>query len=371
MFETLRPMSIGEKLRRLNWAALALVTALAAIGVATLTSVAGGSFAPWAERHTLRCIAGLAIVAGCALVPVRYWLALAIPAYVAALGLLAAVPFAGVEALGAKRWLNAGGLSLQPSEIMKVALVLVLARFYAAVPPRAVSQPHVVALPLVLIAVPVALTLRQPDLGTAVLFAGLGLGLMFLAGTSLWYFAGGAMAALLVLPLAVSRLHDYQRRRLEIFLDPASDPQGAGYHITQARIALGNGGWSGQGYLQGTQSQLDFVPEKMTDFIFVMIGEEWGFMGAAAVLGLYAALISVLFAMALSARAMPSRLLIAGAALSLSVYVTINVAMVTGLVPVVGVPLPLISYGGTSMLTLMIALGLAMSAHVHSDEARA
>lgn len=370
MFETRHPLTLTAKLARVNWAVLALAGGLAAIGAATLVSVSGGSFSPWAERHTLRCVAGLAIVVAFALVPVRVWMGLAGPVYLAALALLLAVPFAGVEALGARRWLNIGGVSIQPSEIMKVALVLILARFYAALPPQSVSRLQWVAVPLILIAVPVALTIRQPDLGTAMLFAGLGLGIMFLAGTSLWYFAGGGVAAVLALPIAASRLQDYQRRRIEIFLDPGQDPQGAGYHITQAKIALGNGGMSGQGYLQGTQSQLDFIPEKMTDFIFVIIGEEWGFVGTVTVLVLFAALIGLLFAMALQSRSTFGRLLIAGAALSLSIYVVINVAMVTGLVPVVGVPLPLISYGGTSMMTLMVALGLAMSAHVHQGQER-
>ena len=367
MFAPCHSLSFAERFTRLNWFVPALVCLIAAIGAVTLTSATGGAFAPWATRHTLRCAAGLVVMLGCALVPLRVWMALAVPAYIAALALLIAVPFAGAEALGAKRWLNAGGLSIQPSEIMKVALVLVLARLYGVLPQGAASRPHWVALALLLIGLPVVLTLRQPDLGTAVLFAGIGGGMLFLAGTSLWYYAAGAAGLVALLPVAAAHLADYQRKRIEIFLDPASDPLGAGYHITQARIALGNGGASGQGYLQGSQTQLDFVPEKMTDFIFVTIGEEWGFAGACLVLALYAALIGVLFAMALKGRTAFARLLIAGVAISLSVYVVINVAMVTGLVPVVGVPLPLISYGGTSLITLMVALGLALSAGLEEE----
>ena len=367
MFETTRPLTIRQKLLRINWLVLLLIAMLGAIGAATLTSVTGGSFEPWAQRHTVRCLAGLAMVVALALVQVQVWMKLAIPVYLTALALLVAVPFVGVEALGARRWLQAGGFSLQPSEVMKVGLVLALARYYSALPSAAVSRPHWVAVPLLLIALPLVLTLRQPDLGTAMLLAGLGLGVMFLAGVSAWYFAGGLAATLFALPAALSRLQDYQRRRIEIFLDPDSDPLGAGYHITQAKIALANGGLYGQGYLQGTQSQLDFVPEKMTDFIFVMIGEEWGFVGTSAVIGLYALLIMVLLVMALSARTAFARLVIAGVALSVAIYATINIGMVTGLVPVVGVPLPMISYGGTSMTTLMCALGIAMSAHVHGN----
>ena len=369
MFLSRPELSLTGRLTRMNWLVPALVCLLAAVGAITLTSVAGGSFTPWAARHTLRCAAGLAVMIACAMVPLRVWMALAVPAYIAALALLAAVPLYGVEALGARRWLNLGGVSIQPSEIMKVALVLVLARLYSGLSARSLSRPHWVALALGLIALPVILTLRQPDLGTAVLFAGIGVAIMLLAGTSLWYFAAGFAGLIGGLPAAANRLQDYQRKRIEIFLDPASDPLGAGYHITQAKIALGNGGMSGQGYLQGTQSQLDFLPEKMTDFILVMIGEEWGFTGACTVLGLYAALIGVLFGMALRGRGMFARLLIAGVAASLSIYVIINAGMVTGLVPVVGVPLPLVSYGGTSLITLMVGLGLALSAGLHNEPA--
>ena len=365
MFQSSRPLTLKGKLGRLNWLMLALVVLLAGLGTATLYSVAGGSFEPWAQRHAIRCMAGIAVLVGCGCVPARVWQGAAAPIYLVALLLLIAVPFLGVEALGAKRWLSVGGLSIQPAEIMKVGLVLALASLYATLPPADVSKPVWVAVALALIAVPVALTLKQPDLGTALLFVGLGLGMMFLAGVSMGYFACGLLAALFLLPVAASHLHDYQRRRIETFLDPAADPQGAGYHITQAKIALGAGGWSGQGYLNGSQNRLDFVPEKMTDFIFVVIGEEWGFIGTSIVLALFAALIASVFAMALRTTGTFARLVIGGAALSLSIYVVINVAMVTGLIPVVGVPLPLISYGGTAMLTLMVALGLAESAHIH------
>jgi rod shape determining protein RodA len=310
------------------------------------------------------------LLLACALIPARLWRSAALPVYLIALLLLVAVPVAGVEAMGAKRWLSVAGFSIQPSELMKVGLVLMLASVYAALPPAEISKPRWVTLVLALILVPVVLTLKQPDLGTALLFLGLGLGIMFLAGVSLGYFAGGIVAVLAVLPLAAGHLHDYQRRRIETFLDPAADPLGAGYHITQAKIALGAGGWSGQGYLNGSQNRLDFVPEKMTDFIFVVIGEEWGFLGTSAVLALFAALIVCLFASALRARDTFSRLVVGGSALSLSIYVMINVAMVTGLIPVVGVPLPLISYGGTAMMTLMAALGIAMSVRIHDGAPR-
>lgn len=359
--------SLSWRMARVNWLVPVLVIVLAGIGALTLTSAAGGSPMPWALRHALRCGGGLAAMLACAMVPLRVWRALALPVYAAALALLVAVPMIGTEVLGAKRWIAYGGVSLQPSEIMKVALVLMVAWLFSAAPSRLRTSPIVAAPLLILVALPLALTLKQPDLGTAVMLAGIGIGLMFLGGTPWWLFAGGGAGLLAALPAAAARLQEYQLRRIETFLDPAADPLGSGYHITQARIALGNGGLSGQGFLHGSQSQLDFVPEKMTDFIFVVIGEEWGFAGALAVLAVYAILIGVLLAMALGARDVFGRLVIAGVAVTLALYVSINIAMVTGLVPVVGVPLPLISYGGTSLMTLMAALGMALSAGIERN----
>lgn len=349
------------KLFALPWHLILVVTAVAGIGCATLYSVAGGSFDPWASRHAVRFAAALVLAIGLSFVPAAVWRASAGPVYIVAIGLLAAVPIVGVEALGAKRWLRAGGLSIQPVEIMKVALIVTLAQLYHWLgDARQASRPHWVALALGLILLPALLTVRQPDLGSAILLGAIGLGVMFLAGVSVWWFAGGIAALAALLPMAPHLLHDYQRRRIEVFLDPDRDPLGAGYHIAQARIALGNGGFHGQGFLQGTQSQLDFVPEKMTDFVFVAIGEEWGFAGAVCVLALYATMIVLLSVMALRAGTQFARLVIGGTLIMLAAYVAINIAMVTGLVPVVGVPLPLISYGGSAMITLMVAIGIAM-----------
>ncbi len=362
------PQTIGAKLMRIHWPVAALLCLLAGIGVSALYSVAGGSYSPWAERHALRFIITLGLVIAIALTPLRVWLWLAVPAYGLALGLLVLVPLVGTEALGAKRWLSLGGVTFQPAELMKVALVLMLARYYQWLGARRVSRPHWVLLPLLLIAAPVVLTLKQPDLGTAVLFAVVGLSLMFLAGISILYFIGGGVLCVLLAPLIWQRLHDYQRRRIEIFLDPEKDPLGAGYHITQSKIALGSGGASGKGFLQGTQSQLNFLPEKHTDFIFTTFAEEWGFAGAIGLLGLYVVLFLLVLSMAFSCRSQFARLIIAGAGLILFLYAFINVAMVSGLVPVVGVPLPLVSYGGTSMTTIMIALGVAMCAFVNRSQ---
>jgi rod shape determining protein RodA len=361
------PRSIAQKLMSVHWPVLIITCVIAAIGMASLYSVAGGSFNPWAERHALRFVVGLAMVMAISVISPRFWMSLAYPVYFLALGLLALVPVIGVDVLGARRWIGLGGVQFQPSELMKVALVLMLARYYQWLPAELVSRPKWVLLPLLAILAPVALTLKQPDLGTAVLFAVVGLALMFLAGVSILYFLGGALGVGLAAPLIWSRMHDYQRRRIEIFLDPEKDPLGAGYHITQSKIGLGSGGLSGKGFMQGTQSQLNFLPEKHTDFIFTMFGEEWGFIGVVWLLALYGILLMLILSMAFSCRNQFGRLLVAGASLVIFIYAFINMAMVTGLVPVVGVPLPLVSYGGTSMTTIMFGLGLAMCGFVHRN----
>ncbi len=362
MASAARGLKVFSALPRMHWAVLGLVSILCGIGIATLYSVEGGSFQPWAERHGLRFLAGLACIFVMLAVPGAAWLRLAVPAYVAALVLLMLVPVLGTQVLGARRWLDFGLMSFQPGELMKVALVLILAAYYHWLPRDRVSEPFWVALPVLAIAVPAAFTLYQPDLGSALLYASTGFGIMFLAGVSALYFAGGVVLVAAASPFIWSSLHGYQRRRIEVFLDPGSDPLGAGYHIQQSKIALGSGGLTGTGYMKGSQSQLDFLPEKHTDFAFTMFAEEWGFGGAVGLLALQAALVFVLWRIMLTAASTFARVLSAGAALTIFLYAVVNAAMVTGLVPVVGVPMPFVSYGGTSMMSLMAALGLALSA---------
>jgi rod shape determining protein RodA len=369
-FDRSRRLPPLEMLSHAQWSVLLVVSLLVSIGIATLYSVEGGSFQPWAERHGLRYLVGIGGILLMIAIPQHIWMRLANPFYALALALVMLVPIVGIEALGARRWLGVGSFSFQPTELMKVALVLALARYYQWLPENRVSHPVWVAAPLMLIIVPVAFTLRQPDLGSATLYATVGLGIMFLAGVSVLYFLAGGLVLGLSAPLIWASLHDYQRRRVEIFLNPESDPLGAGYHINQSKIALGAGGFSGKGYMQGTQSQLDFLPEKHTDFIFTMYAEEWGFAGGMLLLALYAVLLVLLARMALRAVTPFARLVIAGAWITIFLYVFINVAMVTGLVPVVGVPLPFVSYGGTSMMTLMAGLGLALSAAARGPERR-
>lgn len=360
-----RHLAFGDRVAALNWPFLILITAVAIIGTATLYSVAGGSYHPWAEQHVIRYCIGLAILFAVALVDIRVWLHAAFPVYALALVLLVAVPIIGVESGGARRWIGAGGLTFQPAELMKVALVLALARYYQWLPAKHTSHPLSLLIPIGLIGAPLALVLMQPDLGTALLFAAVGAGMMYLAGVSWVYFVTGATAVFFAAPFVWDHLHAYQRERILTFVDPGRDPQGAGYHILQSKIAFGSGGITGKGYMQGTQSQLNFLPEKHTDFIFTMFAEEMGFIGSLTVMGLYMLMILFVTFMALRCRSPFARLLAGGVSITLFVYVFINMAMVMGLVPVVGVPLPLLSYGGTSIVTLMFGFGLALNAHVH------
>ena len=358
-------LNFGEKLLALNWLFVALVTALACVGAAALYSVAGGSLDPWAETHVIRYCLGLGLLFAVALIDIKVWVRLAYPVYLVSLVLLVMVPVMGVETGGAQRWLSLGSINIQPAELMKVALVLALARYYEWLPPKHISNPLALIVPAVMIGVPVALVVMQPDLGTAVLFAAVGGGLLFLAGASWIYFVFGITGVLGALPFVWNSLHDYQKARVMTFIDPDKDPLGAGYHILQSKIALGSGGVTGKGYMRGTQSQLNFLPEKHTDFIFTMFAEEMGFVGSLGLLALYLFVLMAIVYMALRCQTQFARLIAAGVGITMFVYVFINVAMVMGLVPVVGVPLPLVSYGGTSMITLMFGFGLVLNAHMH------
>jgi rod shape determining protein RodA len=358
-------LNLRKKLWLINWPFILLLVAIALVGAGALYSVAGGTFEPWASRHIVRFCIGLALLFAVAFSDIRWWLNGAYPLYVAALLLMLLVPLIGVESGGARRWLGVGEVSFQPSEMMKIALVLALARYYQWLPPEKIWRPDALIPPLLLIGLPSLLALAQPDLGTAALFAIIGGGLLFLAGVS-WFYFGAAIAGVIVaLPHAWEKLHDYQKERVLTFIDPERDPLGSGYHILQSKIAIGSGGLAGKGYMQGTQAQLNFLPEKHTDFIFTMFAEEMGFIGASVLLALYLLALIFIIYMALRCRSMFAKMIAAGVGLTLFAYVFINVAMVTGLVPVVGVPLPLVSYGGTSMLTMIIGLGFVLNAHVN------
>ena len=360
-----RQFKLSEKLLLINWPFLLLISVITLVGVAALYSVAGGLLEPWANRHVVRFCLGIALLFIVAVSDLRWWLRFAYPLYFGVLLLLALVPVIGVESGGAQRWIGFGEYSFQPSEILKIVLVIALARYYQWLPPEKIWRPDALVPPLLMIGLPTVLALVQPDLGTAALFAIVGCGIMFLAGVSYVYFLGAVVGIIVVLPHIWERLHDYQKERVLTLIDPERDPLGSGYHILQSKIAIGSGGLMGKGFMQGTQAQLNFLPEKHTDFIFTMFAEEMGFIGAAALLTLYLLVLLFIAYMALRCRSVFAKLIAAGMGLCLFTYVFINVAMVTGLVPVVGVPLPLVSYGGTSMLTMMVGLGFVLNAHVN------
>jgi rod shape determining protein RodA len=359
--------SFAEKLVNINWGLVLLLTAIACVGFALLYSAANGSWHPWADKQALRYVVSVVIMLGVAFIDIRSWLKWAYGFYAVAMVLLIAVEVRGAIGMGAQRWIDLGIIQLQPSELMKVAMVLVLARYFNGLTPEEIARPLRLVVPTLLVMVPAVMVLKQPDLGTAMMLVMGGGCLFFLSGVRLWKFAlvlGGAGSAV---PIAWRFLRDYQKNRIYTFLDPESDPLGAGYHSLQSKIAIGSGGVFGKGFLMGSQAHLNFLPEKQTDFIFTMLGEEFGLVGGLVLLGLYTLVFIYGFAIAFRSRNHFGRLLALGITTNFFLYVFINTAMVMGLIPVVGVPLPLISYGGTAMLTIMLGFGLLMSVYVHRD----
>jgi rod shape determining protein RodA len=365
-----RRRGMRDKLSRLHWPMIILLTMIAGAGIVTLYSVAEGNWEPWAMKHGLRFLAALGLMIGIAMVPIRYWMALAYPTYFAALLALALVPVIGEVNMGARRWIEFGGLQFQPSEAMKIGLVLGLARYYHGL--RAEQVSHILYLipPALMIGAPVGLIFIQPDLGTALLLAATGAIMVFVAGLS-WRIGFLGVAGVAASAYGAYRfdvLHEYQVNRILTFLDPERDPLGQGYHLLQSKTGIGSGGLTGKGFMEGTQAQLKFLPEMQTDFIFTVFGEEFGFVGAVALLMLYLAVIYLGLSIAMATKLHFARLMTLGVVATFTLYVLINTGMVMGLAPVVGVPLPLVSYGGTVMLTIMAGFGLVMSAYVHRDQ---
>jgi rod shape determining protein RodA len=357
--------ALVAKLRDINWALVFLLIVVACIGFAMLYSVADGNIEPWMRAQATRFGVGLVILIAVALTDLRIWVALAYPAYFVALFLLVLVDLFGTVGMGAQRWLDLGLFSVQPSELAKITLVLALARYYHGLKIEQVSNPLYLIPPVLMIGAPVALVFAQPDLGTGVLLTATGAMIVFLAGLS-WRIILPALAGVLaVIPVAWQFLHGYQRARILSFLDPESDPLGRGYHILQSKIALGSGGVFGAGFMRGTQSHLNFLPEKQTDFIFTMFAEEFGLVGCVSLLVLYLMILWYGLSIAQRSRSHFGRLTAMGILVIVLLYVIINTSMVMGLIPVVGVPLPLVSYGGTAMMTIMFGFGLVMCVHIH------
>ena len=360
-------MTLGQKLWQMSWGLVLLTTMISVIGFAMLYSAGNGNADPWASRQMLRFSIGLALMLAIALIDVRFLFRWAYLAYFGSLGLLLAVELIGTTGMGAQRWIDLRFIQLQPSELMKVAIVMALARYFHGLSPEEIARPFYLLVPILLTLAPAALVLKQPDLGTAAMLLMVGTAVFFCAGVRLWKFAVVGVLGLSAIPIGWQFLHAYQQQRVMTLFNPESDPLGAGYHILQSKIALGSGGLFGRGFLQGSQSHLNFLPEKQTDFVFTMLAEEFGMVGGLTLLGLYAVLMIYGLAIAIRSRNQFGRLLAVGIACNIFLYIFINIAMVMGLIPVVGVPLPLISYGGTAMLTIMAALGLIMSIYIHRD----
>lgn len=354
------------KLGEIDWIFCLTLTLIAVAGAVMQFSIAGSSWMPWAAPTLIRYVVFFGLMIVLSLVDLRVWFALAYPLYAIGILLLVAVDVVGHHALGAQRWLQFGPIQIQPSEIIKIGLVLALARFYHGLSGKKAQFSWALLVPAGLIMIPVALVAKQPDLGTAMLILMTGGIVVILAGLSWKVIAAGVIGAVATVPPAIMfGLHDYQRKRILTFLNPEQDPSGSGYHILQSKIALGSGGLLGKGYGLGSQSQLNFLPEKQTDFIFATLAEEFGFVGCVSLLVLYAAVIFMALRTAYISHSHFGRLAAAGITATFALYVLINGSMVMGLAPVVGVPMPLLSYGGTVMLTVMVGFGLVMAVRVH------
>lgn len=357
--------SILQRLLGLNWLIILVITAIAGVGVAMLYSVAGGQMEPWAYRHAIRFGVALIIMLVIAVTDIRYWMALAYPAWLVGLVLLLVVEVAGAVGMGGQRWLDIGFMRIQPSELMKIAVIMALARYFHA---RTFTQARKLTsliIPIILIALPAILVIRQPDLGTGLTIIAGGAAVMFLAGIPAWMFISAGVASIPAAFAVWPFLNAYQKKRVITFFNPEADPLGAGYQITQSKIALGSGGMTGKGFVEGTQSHLNFLPEMKTDFIFTVLVEEFGLIGAVIVLVMYGAVLMYGLLIGIGCRNQFGRLLASGLAMALFFYILINVGMVMGLMPVVGVPLPLMSWGGSAVLTWSIAYGLILSVATH------
>lgn len=362
-----RERGFVSRLQQFNWGLVFLVSIIALIGVANLYSAGGGSFSPWATNHIVRFLIGLVALLIVALIDIRWWFKLTWPIYFAGLVLLVIVEATGHVGMGAQRWIDLGFMKLQPSELMKIAVIMALARYFHTATLEDMRRIRFLIVPVLIVLAPVAMVMLQPDLGTSLMITAAGGAMFFMAGAPVWMFLTIFVLIGLSIPVAWQFLHDYQKQRVLTFLDPERDPLGAGYHITQSKIALGSGGIQGKGFMQGTQSHLNFLPEKQTDFIFTLWAEEWGLAGGLFLLGLMGLVFIYGLFIALRCRHNYGRYLALGLSVNFSLYVFINIAMVMGLIPVVGAPLPLVSYGGTAMLSVMIGFGLIISCNIFRD----
>jgi len=352
---------IPKPLAKLPWSLILMVSGISAFGLVVLYSAAGGAMSPWASKQAMVFFIFLALAISMSWLKESTIKSATFPIFAVIVIMLIGVEALGLVKKGAQRWLELGPLRLQPSEFMKPAIVLTLARFYELLPASEIRKPRAIWPALALLGVPAALILVQPDLGTCIMVVLCGITVMFLAGLPLYLFVGSGLALAAAAPIAFSMMHDYQRKRVLIFLDPESDPLGAGYHISQSKIAIGSGGLWGKGFLQGSQSHLDYLPEGHTDFVFATMAEEWGLVGGVLLILAFGMVIRWGMRVSANAKSRFAKLTAAGLSMTIFFYVTINLMMVMGLAPVVGVPLPLVSFGGSAVMTIMICLGILMA----------
>jgi len=353
---------LAQKLEELNWLLVSLIIVLACIGFLMLYSAGGGSFRPWLIRQLLFFCIFFPLMLFIAVTNIKIWFKTAYIIYFLALLLVIIVDIMGHNAMGATRWFKIGPLTIQPSEIMKVCVVFALARYFYNTDAQNIGRIKFLIIPILIIAVPAVFIFHQPDLGTASILVIVGVSVLFLAGVKMWKFASVGILTLATIPLVWNfLLYDYQKKRVLTFLDPDNDPLGSGYNIIQSKIAIGSGGFFGKGFLNGTQGQLNFLPEKQTDFIFTMLSEELGFLGSFFTIGVFCAIIAICINIASKTKHQFGRLLTMGIANIFFVHMFINMGMVMGLIPVVGAPLPFVSYGGTIMATMMIGFGLILN----------
>ncbi len=354
-----------SRLRSINYLFLSLLTIIFLIGVLSLYSVAGGEFNSWPIKHLQRFVIGAIAFFIICLIDIKFFFRFAYIIFFLSLLFLIIVPFIGTESYGATRWIRIAGISLQPSEFIKFTLILALAKYFHSITDESMNFIRKFILPLIIILVPAIIVAVQPDLGTAIIIFIGGASVFWIVGLNYKYFISGGVIFILSIPLLWQYFKDYQKERIFTFFNPERDPLGNGYHIMQSKIALGSGGILGKGYQEGTQSHLNFLPEMHTDFIFTMFGEEFGFLGGLLLISLYAGVIFLSIRMGLESRSHFGRYLSLGVSTVFFIYVFVNISMVTGILPVVGVPLPLVSYGGSSMLAVMGGFGLLMNCYIH------
>lgn len=362
-------MTFSEKLSRFSWGLFIPMCVVLATSIVVLYSAGGGAWQPFALSQLIKILMGFGVFFFAAFTNIKTWIKSAYVIYAVALIMIVMVTFVGHTGMGAQRWLNLGFIHVQPSEFIKIALVLALARYFAWMNSVELSQLKNYMIPVFMLLVPFGLIVAQPDLGTALSMGMITVGMFYIVGAQKKWFIIAAILGVMAAPVMwFGGLHDYQRQRIITFVNPNQDAQGAGYQINQAKIAFGSGGILGKGYMNGSQSQQSFLPEKQTDFIFTMLGEEFGMIGAAALLALYSVIILILFWCAKTCRNRFGQLICFGFMLNFFIYYFINISMVLGLMPTVGVPLPLMSFGGSSLLSLMFGFGIAQNAHIHKDQ---